>query len=333
MQVNSQSNVSAGLADQALTATGATGTRTSTFGVSANLTTVIVAIPQPPSVLFYQTDQLGSTRLLTDSAGVVRGTFSYDAYGNSVGSTGSYSTPLSYAGQYRDTESGLIYLLARYYDPTTAQFLSRDAAVASTRSPYGYVGDNPLNATDPSGLIDPSLLSQSQINQINQACSSWQNQSFCTQAAFCSEWTAGIGSNSGGDCRTIAQIAANDYAVVQAALTKAGPCNDVGLMGGYIATHAEAERDLAETKLAFQAAVASLNWYNQDNTCKAGLAATAVALIGGGAVAGDAAATSGIGGAARGTWASWRNLDPGAKSAITSGVIGAAASIYASCGG
>ena len=136
-QVKGQANVSAGLADETLTAAGATGTRTSTFGVIANLTTVIVAIPQPPSVLFHQTDQLGTTRLLTDSAGVVRGSFSYDAYGNSVGSTGSHSTPLSYAGQYRDAESGLIYLRARYYDPTTGQFLSRDPLVASTRSPTG----------------------------------------------------------------------------------------------------------------------------------------------------------------------------------------------------
>lgn len=154
VQVNSQANVSAGLADQTLTAAGATGTRTSTFGVAANLTTVIVAISQPPSVLFYQTDQLGSTRLLSDSAGVVRGSFSYDAYGNSVGSTGSYSTPLNYAGQYRDAESGLIYLRARYYDPATAQFLTRDPMVATTMSPYGYVMGDPLNATDPTGLCD-----------------------------------------------------------------------------------------------------------------------------------------------------------------------------------
>jgi RHS repeat-associated protein len=154
VQVNSLANVSAGLADQTLTAAGATGTRISTFGVNANLTTVIVAIPQPPSVLFYQTDQLGSTRLLTDRAGVVRGSFSYDAYGNGVGSTGSYSSPLSYAGQYRDPESSLIYLRARYYDSETGQFLSRDPMIATTRSPYGYVAGNPLNETDPSGLYE-----------------------------------------------------------------------------------------------------------------------------------------------------------------------------------
>lgn len=40
-----------------------------------------------------------------------------------------------------------------FYDPTTGGFLSRDPLNAMTRSAYGYVGGNPLNATDPSGLI------------------------------------------------------------------------------------------------------------------------------------------------------------------------------------
>lgn len=40
---------------------------------------------------------------------------------------------------------------ARYYDPSTAQFLSRDPLVDATHEPYGYVKDNPLNAVDPSG--------------------------------------------------------------------------------------------------------------------------------------------------------------------------------------
>jgi len=51
-----------------------------------------------------------------------------------------------------DPETGYQYLQTRYYDPTTAQFLTRDPADATTRSAYGYVGDNPLNRTDPSGL-------------------------------------------------------------------------------------------------------------------------------------------------------------------------------------
>ena len=54
--------------------------------------------------------------------------------------------------RYMDPETGLIYLRARYYDPTTGQFLSRDPAVASTREAYGYTGGDPLNGSDPSGL-------------------------------------------------------------------------------------------------------------------------------------------------------------------------------------
>jgi RHS repeat-associated protein len=57
-----------------------------------------------------------------------------------------------YAGQWHDTETGFIYLRARYYDPTTGQFLTRDPITPITRSPYGYVYGNPLNATDPTGL-------------------------------------------------------------------------------------------------------------------------------------------------------------------------------------
>jgi RHS repeat-associated protein len=55
-------------------------------------------------------------------------------------------------GRVVDPETGLIYLVNRYYDPTTSQFLTRDPLDAITRSAYGYVSDNPLNHRDPSGL-------------------------------------------------------------------------------------------------------------------------------------------------------------------------------------
>ena len=54
-------------------------------------------------------------------------------------------------GRVVDAESGLIYLRNRYYDPATGQFLSRDPALALTRSAYGYVDNNPLNGSDPTG--------------------------------------------------------------------------------------------------------------------------------------------------------------------------------------
>jgi RHS repeat-associated protein len=104
------------------------------------------------SVLYYHHDQLGSTRALTDTGGSVVATYSYDPYGKVTGSTGSATNPFGYASEYKDAESGLVYLRARYYDPVTSQLLSQDPLTGATGSPYGYVSGNPLNSTDPSGL-------------------------------------------------------------------------------------------------------------------------------------------------------------------------------------
>jgi RHS repeat-associated protein len=104
------------------------------------------------TVQTFHHDQLGSTRAITNTAGTVIATYSYDPYGNVTGTTGNVANPYRYAGEYRDNESGFVYLRARYYDPATSQFLTRDPIVAATRSPYAYVQGNPLNGTDPSGL-------------------------------------------------------------------------------------------------------------------------------------------------------------------------------------
>jgi uncharacterized protein RhaS with RHS repeats len=71
-------------------------------------------------------DQAGSTQLITGSTGTVEGSYTYDAYGNKTGSPGTATTPLGYDGQYTSSDTGLIYMRARTYDPTTAQFLSVD---------------------------------------------------------------------------------------------------------------------------------------------------------------------------------------------------------------
>ncbi len=45
-----------------------------------------------------------------------------------------------------------IYLLNRYYDPTTDSFFSIDPEVESTDQPYSFVNGDPLNATDSLGM-------------------------------------------------------------------------------------------------------------------------------------------------------------------------------------
>jgi RHS repeat-associated protein len=102
--------------------------------------------------VWYFADQLGSTRALTDAGGTIVAGYTYTPWGSISSHTGSANTPMLYSGQYTDAESGLIYLRARYYDPATAQFLTVDPMLDVTRSPYGYVENNPTNNTDPSGM-------------------------------------------------------------------------------------------------------------------------------------------------------------------------------------
>ncbi|MFC1421252.1 RHS repeat-associated core domain-containing protein [Streptacidiphilus cavernicola] len=104
---------------------------------------------------WYLHDALGSPKALVDGTGAVAASFGYDSYGRTTATTGSATTPLRFTGGYQDAESGLLYLQARYYDPATAQFLTRDPAIDLSRSAYGYAQDNPGNVTDRSGLCWP----------------------------------------------------------------------------------------------------------------------------------------------------------------------------------
>ncbi len=105
-------------------------------------------------------DQQDSTRLITSSIGKVEGKCSYSAYGTPT-CEGTATTPLGYDAQYTSTDTGLIYLRNRTYDPSTAQFLSVDPLAMRTRAPYTYAGDNPLNVGDPRGLCNANPFSES----------------------------------------------------------------------------------------------------------------------------------------------------------------------------
>jgi len=85
------------------------------------------------TVTYLHHDQQGSTRLLTGSTGTVTGKCTYSAYGTPTceGTT----TPLGYDGQYTSSDTGLIYMRARVYDPATAQFLTVDPVAGLTLSP------------------------------------------------------------------------------------------------------------------------------------------------------------------------------------------------------
>ncbi|HVB45079.1 MAG TPA: RHS repeat-associated core domain-containing protein [Streptosporangiaceae bacterium] len=107
------------------------------------------------AVTYLVTDSLGSVRGTVNGSGALTGTTSYDAWGNPVTSGGlTASTPFGYAGGYTDP-TGLVYLINRYYDPSTGQFTSLDPLVDQTLQPYAYTAGDPVSQTDPTGLYLP----------------------------------------------------------------------------------------------------------------------------------------------------------------------------------
>ncbi|MDD6563977.1 MAG: amidase domain-containing protein [Clostridiales bacterium] len=79
------------------------------------------------------------------------GRLDYDAYGNQL--QGDAPDPFGYCGEYYDSETGLIYLRARYYDPTTGRFINEDP-IKDGLNWYMYCEGNPVMFVDPSGLYD-----------------------------------------------------------------------------------------------------------------------------------------------------------------------------------
>jgi RHS repeat-associated protein len=105
---------------------------------------------------FYVYDGAGSVRQLTDSTGNVTDEYEYDAYGNSFTKQGTTPNNYLYRGEQYDSDLGLYYLRARYYNPATGRFLSRDPEDGDPINPaslhkYLYANGDPVNMLDPRG--------------------------------------------------------------------------------------------------------------------------------------------------------------------------------------
>ena len=102
---------------------------------------------------YYEADGLGSITSLSNSAGALANTYSYDSFGKLIASTGTLANPFQYTGRELGTETGLYYDRARYYDISSGRFMSEDPIGFKGSGPnlYGYVANNPAILTDPSG--------------------------------------------------------------------------------------------------------------------------------------------------------------------------------------
>jgi RHS repeat-associated protein len=129
-------------------------TRTYAYGLQRISENQLISGTWTPS--FYGYDGHGNVRFLTNSAGAITDTYTYDAFGMQIAHTGTTPNVFQFSGEWLDSNVGLYYLRARYLNQATGRFWARDPIEGKkccglSWNPYIYVKQNPVNEVDPTG--------------------------------------------------------------------------------------------------------------------------------------------------------------------------------------
>ncbi|MBC2726586.1 RHS repeat-associated core domain-containing protein, partial [Desulfosporosinus sp.] len=108
---------------------------------------------------FYHYNAHGDVIAITDQNGQKVASYEYDSWGNVLKAEEAEQVkdnPYRYAGYQFDRETGLYYLIARYYQPKQGVFLSMDPDPGDsddilTQNGYAYGNNNPVMRVDPDG--------------------------------------------------------------------------------------------------------------------------------------------------------------------------------------
>jgi RHS repeat-associated protein len=114
--------------------------------------TPVASVSPSGAHAFHLLDGQGSVAALVDDAGGLIETHAYSPYGRSPGTS---STPFLFAARRFDAATGLYHNRARAYSPELGRFLQTDpAGIKGGLNLYAYVQNDPMNAVDPSGLVN-----------------------------------------------------------------------------------------------------------------------------------------------------------------------------------
>ena len=109
-------------------------------------------------VIRFAKDPHGNVVMATQNNQLV-GDYDYSAFGVQFDTIADIDNPFKYCGEYYDSESGNVYLRARYYNAQTGRFISEDPAQDGLNW-YAYCGNNPVMFVDSSGLFGKNSLLQ-----------------------------------------------------------------------------------------------------------------------------------------------------------------------------
>ncbi|GCE23197.1 RHS repeat-associated core domain-containing protein [Dictyobacter kobayashii] len=132
-----------------VTITGGTTSTTKYYSVGGQR----VAMRQDGTFSYLMPDFLGSNSITLRSDGSVQAVQLFSPFGSTRYSDGTMVTPFNFTGQRLDTQTGLLYYNARYYDANSGRFTSADNVETngSGLDPFAYVKGNPETFVDPTG--------------------------------------------------------------------------------------------------------------------------------------------------------------------------------------
>lgn len=113
---------------------------------------------------FHLTDGPGNVRVLADASGASAASYAYDAFGRVLDESGGTANDFRYKGERFDATSGLSAMRARWYEASTGRFLSVDPfegrpGQPQTLHPYSFAWNDPVQHSDPTGLVVGGLKS------------------------------------------------------------------------------------------------------------------------------------------------------------------------------
>jgi len=101
-------------------------------------------------IYYYLYNGHGDVVQIVDRNGNIKNRYDYDVWGNFLKKEETIDNHFTYFGQTYDDETGLYYLRARYYDPTTGRFTQQDPAEDGYNW-YVYGNQNPVVYADYTG--------------------------------------------------------------------------------------------------------------------------------------------------------------------------------------
>lgn len=139
---------------------------------------------------YYEQDGLDTVTSLSNSAGALANTYTYDSFGNLTASTGTLVNPFRYTAREFDLETGIYQYRTRYYDQSVGRFISEDSiGFKGGVDFYTYVNNRPINSTDPTGLkpCGPDCTQAAPLPSDSPKCDSYGSETywFASEKCFC----------------------------------------------------------------------------------------------------------------------------------------------------